>query len=81
MIIVCLILALILIEAIVVMTKVLKFDEDNKVELYAEKEDKAVDISYSKLTMAKAIELKKEYESEGYIVTIVLKKRIRKEKS
>lgn len=79
MILLYLVLVALLLIMIVTIAQAIKFDNNNKVELYAEKEDKAVDISYNKLTMSKAVELKREYEDEGYTVTITIKKRAQKE--
>lgn len=68
-------IVVLLIVIIVTLAQAVKFDEANKIELYAEKDDKAVNIDYKKLTMSKAVELKREYENEGYTVTIVIRKR------
>ena len=54
------------------------FDKAHKVEFTAEKKGLEVLIDYDKLTFAKALELKYEYEKEGYSCYIVV--RSRKEK-
>lgn len=54
------------------------FDKAHKVEFVAEKKGLEVNVNYDKLTFAKALELKYEYEKEGYSCYIVV--RSRKEK-
>ena len=55
-----------------------KFDKQNKIEVYVtNKDEETFKITYKRLTFARACELKREYESEGYLVEIVVQARRR----
>lgn len=49
------------------------FDKAHKVEFIASKKSMNIVIDYEKLTFAKALELKYEYEKEGYRCQIIVR--------
>ena len=53
-----------------------RFTKENKIEVYVTDEnEETFKIAYKNLTFARAVELKKEYESEGFLVEILVQAR------
>ena len=64
-----------ILSILVIFASLVIFDRTHKVDFTASKKGLDITIDYEKLTFAKALELKNEYEREGYSCYIVVRSR------